>query len=128
MRHMYLIGDYSAASSLADEYRRCCIVDPIFRAFDATLDVLDLRSDIAKEKFVDLIEGLKDRPRKDNPRRGSPSWYGLQHHNLAAHSPLPAGIATRWQKLSYQSWVFDVRSEWKTGICGPRRRRLEQPL
>lgn len=66
IRKKYLEGDYESAASLADEYRQNCIIDPVFVALDATLDVLTHKSDLAFDKFSALVREVTTHPRKRN--------------------------------------------------------------
>jgi hypothetical protein len=54
---------YAEASAAADKYRRIWLSDAAFTALDATIDVLNLKSESAREKFVkaaDIAKGIND--------------------------------------------------------------------
>lgn len=66
MRKLYVEGKYHEAAEAAEEYRRTCIVDSTFEAFDATLDILTHRSERALKKFSDVLDRLERRRRTRN--------------------------------------------------------------
>jgi hypothetical protein len=68
MRKLYLEGRYLDAAAAAGEYRRTCIVDNTFQAFDATLDVLVHRSEQASKKFSEVLRRLERQRRARNAR------------------------------------------------------------
>jgi hypothetical protein len=59
-------GKYEEASVAADRYRLLGLNDALFLALDATIDVLNLRSSVAREKFIkaeDITEGASENER-----------------------------------------------------------------
>jgi hypothetical protein len=65
MRHKYLNKDYSGAAALAEKYRRTGVVNDIFSAFDATLDVLNHKSKEALRKYKITAEVVRIKPGDD---------------------------------------------------------------
>jgi hypothetical protein len=51
---------YAEASAAADEFRRIEFSDAAFTALDATIDVLNFRSELAREKFVKAADMATD--------------------------------------------------------------------
>lgn len=66
IRASYLNGDYRRAAAIAAEYRSKGIVDPIFEALEATLDVLTNNSTTAREKFGSLLRRIQSGKRRKN--------------------------------------------------------------
>lgn len=62
---LYQAEKYKAASEAADIFRIRYRNHAIFRALDATLDILNHKSPIAQEKFNKLSEYLSGRPERD---------------------------------------------------------------
>ena len=66
MIRSYKIGDYVKAKARADEYRKLTFPNAAFRALDATIDILNHHSDIARTKFSELVEYLENIPGDDS--------------------------------------------------------------
>jgi hypothetical protein len=56
----YQAKDYKTASLLADKYRDIAFNDAVFRALDATLDILNHKYTNARRKFSQLIGYLNN--------------------------------------------------------------------
>lgn len=67
MRQRYLNRDFSGAAALAEEYKKTGVTNDVFSTFEATLDVLNHRSNDALMKYRKVIDSIKEN--KGNDKR-----------------------------------------------------------
>src|SRR5436305_2053388 len=77
MLRQFRRGDFVGAAQAAVRYRDTGLTNPTFEALDATVDILNFRSQEAKTKFEYVLRWLKDSSRSEDKYICAYSLYFL---------------------------------------------------